>query len=45
MQLKTFADVDNLMFSVKRILEYTKLEIEDDLVKRVDSSEELQNWP
>mmetsp|Transcript_9288 Transcript_9288/g.8751 ORF Transcript_9288/g.8751 Transcript_9288/m.8751 type:complete len:136 (-) Transcript_9288:590-997(-) len=44
-QMRSFIEVVNQMMAAKRILGYTNLDLEDDLVKQYDSSPDLEGWP
>jgi len=42
--LRLLIEMDNNMLSAKRVLEYTRLEVEDELRKEFDERE-AKNWP
>lgn len=39
------AQVDNMMTSSQRVMDYTELECEDDVVKETDQVHTKANWP
>lgn len=43
--VRFFAEIQNMMTSSQRIVEYTRLEIEDELQKDYDKKLEEQKWP
>lgn len=43
--LRMYAEFDNFMTSSQRMVQYTKLPLEDELIKELDSSLKKQSWP
>jgi len=43
--IRLYADMENIMTCSQRILDYTKLEIEDELTKEEDKKLKEQGWP